>query len=305
VRHIFYIDELAKLNTKKDSSLHWALTLQRAREDVWLLFEKDLEVNTKKNTALECYQFSGDIRDDFYIYEFKLKESQLVNIEGSCFYYRLDPPVNSDYLRSSWLVEFLSKKANLTVINNPLSVIKLNEKILAFEEKNSLESLITSSYERAFRFSQSLGVEEIIIKPLNSYSGLGVEKISLSEFKATQSRFESGEKFIVQAFDETVYNGEIRSVFWKARELGSMIKYPRKGSFLSNIAQGASFEKIELTENLKTQCIDICKELLKEGVDLVAFDILGDNISEVNITCPGLLVELSHACGENISAKLF
>jgi len=106
---------------------------------------------------------------------------------------------------------------------------------------------------------------------------------------------------IVQPFVEAVTKGEIRSVYFKGVEIGTILKTPKDGEFLSNIAQGASFWKEPLTETARNRAEPIVKELLDFGVDWVAFDILGDAISEVNITCPGLLVEVSYAYQKNLA----
>ena len=101
-----------------------------------------------------------------------------------------------------------------------------------------------------------------------------------------------------------VESGEIRSLYFKGVELGSILKTPKKGEYLSNIAQGASFHAEKLSPNARLECEKITQELMKFGVDWVAFDILGESIQEVNITCPGLLVEVSFAHQKNLSYKI-
>jgi glutathione synthase len=96
----------------------------------------------------------------------------------------------------------------------------------------------------------------------------------------------------------------VRSLYFKGQELGSILKIPKAGEFLANIAQGAGFHAIELSANLKKECDDICKHLMSEGVDWVAFDILDNHVSEVNITCPGLLVEVSYAHKKNFAKTI-
>jgi len=86
--------------------------------------------------------------------------------------------------------------------------------------------------------------------------------------------------------------------------MGTILKVPPKGEFLANIAQGASYAKYELNSSLKKICEEMTASLKKEGIYFVAFDIIGDCISEVNITCPGLMVEVSEACGENLAQKI-
>ncbi|MFT6604708.1 MAG: glutathione synthase, partial [Bacteriovoracaceae bacterium] len=97
---------------------------------------------------------------------------------------------------------------------------------------------------------------------------------------------------------------EIRSIFFKGVEIGSIVKVPPKGSFLANIAQGATYSVAELNPVQKKNCAVLCEELSRVGADWLAFDILGDNISEVNVTCPGLLVEVSDAMKKNLAQEI-
>ena len=109
----------------------------------------------------------------------------------------------------------------------------------------------------------------------------------------------------MQPFVEKVLSGEIRSIYFKGHEIGSIVKTPPKGSFLANIAQGAKYEKVSLSKKEKSICNNLSEELLNFGVPWVAFDILEEKISEANTTCPGLLVEVSNAYGENLAERIF
>lgn len=105
---------------------------------------------------------------------------------------------------------------------------------------------------------------------------------------------------MAQPFVKEVTVGEYRAIYFDGVELGTIIKKPKEGEFLANIAQGALFEKKELPRKLKEQCDQIAKDLFEDGTRFLAFDILGDGVNEVNITCPGLLVEVSYACKKNL-----
>ena len=84
----------------------------------------------------------------------------------------------------------------------------------------------------------------------------------------------------------------------------AIIKIPKNGEFLANIAQGASYKAIKLTDAQKNNCDYFAQKLMKSGVDWIAFDLLGDFVSEVNITCPGLLVEVSSAHQKNLALQI-
>jgi glutathione synthase len=133
-----------------------------------------------------------------------------------------------------------------------------------------------------------------------------VEKLSVDQW---EKRFEEkvielAGPVIVQPFKKEVFAGEVRSLYFKGKELGSIMKVPKDGEFLSNIAQGATFQAHALSEISRRRCERIVAELALHGVDWVAFDILADSITEVNITCPGLLTEVSYAHEKNLADTL-
>ncbi len=313
MKHFFYIDPIEKLNTKKDSSLFMALTLQDEGEEVYVLFDKDFYVtNFQESIAFEAYEFTGKIDEDFYISKFKIKNKKIVTCEkGDFIHFRLDPPVTESYLKSAWLLRFLEVYKGVNILNSPEGILLHNEKLLAYEDDFALDSCIGSSISAFEEFSKKLtedGYKEAIFKPLNSFSGFGIKKISLgNSFSSELLSFYKPElgSMVMQPFlPEVQTKGEVRTIFWIGEEIGTIRKFPPEGSYLSNIAQGAKFHVEPLAPHLRKKCEEICWKLKEQGVLLVAFDILAEKISEVNITCPGLLVEVSHAMKENLVKKM-
>jgi glutathione synthase len=310
MRHILFIDPIEKLNIKKDSSLMIGLSLMNQGQEVYLLFEKDFAVFTKGQTTLSVYEYSGSYKEDgFYLEKIKIENSQEITLgKNDVLHMRIDPPYDSRYQRYLWMLDFLVEKSNINVVNNPLGIMKHNEKLAAFKRPNSLESFIGSSTEgfKAFVKSvESKGVTNLILKPLDLYSGIGVEKVSIgdveliSKFEKKVLEFEGA--IITQPFQDEVYDGEIRSLYLNGKEIGSIMKKPVDGDFLANIAQGAEFHGIELSADLKKECDFIAEAMLKDGVSFLAYDILAGAVTEVNVTCPGLLVEVSYALGKNMA----
>jgi glutathione synthase len=309
MRHIFYIDPLEKLNLKKDSSLLLALTAQAQGHDCHLVFEKDLNWSTGA-LAVKASRFQGQL-DGFYLKEFSLTQVSMLSPQsGDILHMRLDPPFDGRYLRYLWLLDQWERQG-VRVINRPRGIMQFNEKLLAYQQAGSVPSWVGEDFDGFSAFKKMLsaqGVKEIIMKPLDLYSGIGVEKWDLSSPELDQ-RFktkahELGGPIVVQSFMPEVYRGEIRAIYYAGHHIGSILKKPKTGEFLSNIAQGAAFEKIELTLSVKAKCEAICRELSQSGVDWVAFDILGETPTEVNITCPGLLVEVSHAHQKNLALDI-
>jgi glutathione synthase len=309
MKHILFIDPLEKLNPKKDTSLMVAATMKAQGIDVKLLFEKDFYLSNKMNPEFIAYDFEAEFYEDgCYIKRFELKSSLLINLErDDVIHMRIDPPFDTRYLRYLWMLRFYQEKG-IRIVNSPDGILKFNEKLHAYIQPSSLATYVGSSVDEFLKFSSLLRKEhhtEMILKPLDLYQGIGVEKVNLDrsdladKFKSKVA--ENNGPIVAQPFCKDVVNGEIRALYFKGIELGSILKVPKSGEFLANIAQGAAFHPIELGPKIKDECNRICNELLRDGVDFVAFDIMGDHISEINITCPGLLVEVSFAHKKNLA----
>lgn len=312
MKHFFFIDPIEKLTPKKDSSLMLASTMKAAGVSVYLLFEKDFYVSNKKNPSFKVYDFDSSFYDDgCYLKSFSLKGESIQSVlKEDIIHMRIDPPFDARYLRYLWMLRFYQERG-IRVVNSPDGILKYNEKLHAYTQPSSLATYVGSSASEFINFAHMLKIEnhqEIILKPLDLFQGIGVEKISLYQ-SDLKEKFESKVKenngpVVAQPFCKEVTSGEIRSLYFKGVELGSILKVPKQGEFLANIAQGADFHAIKLSKNVGDECNRICAELLRDGVDWVAFDIMGEHVSEINITCPGLLVEVSFAHKKNLAIDL-
>lgn len=312
MKHIFFIDPIEKLNPKKDSTLMLATTMKKAGIEVYLLFEKDFYLSNKLSPEFQVYDFTSEFYEDgCYLKSFQLGAMSLQNLSiKDIIHMRIDPPFDTRYLRYLWMLRFYQENG-IRVMNSPDGILKYNEKLHAYAQPSSLASFVGSSVSEFMKFAELMKKEnhqELILKPLDLFQGMGVEKISLDRSdlsaKFASKVLENNGPVVAQPFCKEVMSGEIRSLYFKGIELGSILKVPKKGEFLANIAQGADFHAIDLSASVKEECNRICAGLLLDGVDWVAFDIMGEHVSEVNITCPGLLVEVSFAHKKNLAQTL-
>jgi glutathione synthase len=306
MRHLLLIDPIANLNVKKDSSFMLALAMQRRGIECYIFFEKDFAVHNQGIQKLTVHSFQGTLKDDgIYMDSFETTDSKVIELNtNDMIHMRLDPPFDSRYLRILWMLDELAEKG-IQVLNHPRGIMLFNEKLYAYRSEGAVASFIGSNVKLAAQFVHNLSPRPsaLILKPMDLYSGLGVEKLPVIGW---EERFEEkvnelNGPVIVQPFIEAVMKGEIRSLYFKGKEIGTILKTPKDGEFLSNIAQGATFGAHELSSISRHRCEKIAKELSGHGVHWLAFDILGDAITEVNITCPGLLVEVSYALKTNLA----
>ena len=305
-KHLFLIGDIGKLNIKKDSSLLLAHSLKQKGAEVYIVQEKDFFVLPHHSKQLlYAHEFYSTLfENQFYMEKFELIAAKQINVDTDWIVHmRCDPPVDQRYTRFLWMLMSL-KKHGAKITNDPNAIIQFNEKLVVYDyEIPQVKSFYGEANQGLKDFLTMSQYEEIIVKPMDSFSGIGVEKISLKELgvdKAFEMIAKRAEAVIVQPFLEQVYQGEHRTLYLGAKCIGSIVKYPQ-GSYLANIAQGAKFEKAEMSEQVLDYCQKIATDLLKMGIDFIAFDILDDMVTEVNITCPGLVNEVSTAMGENLA----
>lgn len=306
MRQLLLIDPIENLNIKKDSSLMLALAMQKRGIETYIFFEQDFVIHNLGPQRLRVHSFEGSFKEDgIYLNSFKTTGDKYIELgPEDTVHMRLDPPFDSRYLRILWMLDHLVANG-IKVMNDPRGIMQFNEKLYAYRDSGSVKSYVGQSLELAREFVSKLHPlpKSLILKPLDLFSGIGVEKLPMSDW---ENRFQEKVKelkgpIIVQPFVEAVTSGEIRSMYFKGKEIGTILKLPKEGEFLTNIAQGASFRAEPLSPLARARCGPMVQELARHGVDWIAFDILGDSITEVNVTCPGLLVEVSYAYQKNLA----
>ena len=177
MKHILFINNIAKLDVKKDSTLLIAITLKQMGIETYLLFENDLYFSNTGTQNLKLHRFSGEFCDnDYYIKNFILGEIVVEEISSKLvIHMRIDPPVDSRYLFYLWQLMYLEKQG-VKVINSPMGIIINNEKLKAYQHESSLESFVGTHFDNLKKFLTSIDdeISEFVIKPLDPYQGIGV-----------------------------------------------------------------------------------------------------------------------------------
>lgn len=309
--HVLLIDPLEKLSIKKDTSLLLAATLKQADESVYLMFPRDFYFGNDEALSLRVFAFESSLSTKIgYVEHLSLtEETNLPLNEKVVLHFRLDPPFDTNYLRYLWMIRGVQKLCGVRVINDPGEVCQLNEKMIAYEDSEAVPTYVgasTSGFQQFCLRMEDKGVRELILKPLDLYQGIGVEKVALADALECFEKkcLEYKGAVVAQPFLKEVAQGEKRSIYFAGEHLGTILKVPPQGEFLANIAQGATYDACPLTSDEEKICRSMALELAEKGVPWVAFDLLGGKVQEANITCPGLLVEVSHALEKNLALTI-
>jgi len=216
---------------------------------------------------------------------------------------RQDPPFDMGYITASHILEMLEGKT--LVCNDPKWVRSCPEKIIPLEFPDLIpETLITRDKEAidAFRAKH----KNIILKPLYGNGGAGVFllKEGDSNYSSLLEMFfeSSREPIIAQAFLKDVVNGDKRIIIIDGEAVGAINRVPLKGETRSNMHVGGVAEPIELSDTDKQICDAIGPTLKERGQILVGIDVIGDKMTEINLTSPTGVQELKRFSGVDAAA---
>ncbi len=216
---------------------------------------------------------------------------------------RQDPPFDMNYITTTHILERIHPKT--LVVNDPVWVRNSPEKIFVTEFPDLMpETLITKDPQEIAAFRKEFG--DIILKPLYGNGGAGVfhladgdrNLISLLEMFGQMFR----EPFIAQRYLKDVRAGDKRIILIDGEPVGAINRVPSETDARSNMHVGGRAEKTELTTREREICARIGPALRERGFILVGIDVIGDYMTEINVTSPTGIREVKRFGGADIAA---
>ena len=219
---------------------------------------------------------------------------------------RQDPPFDMAYITATHLLEHIHPKT--LVVNDPAAVRNAPEKLLVTHFPALMPpTLVTWDVEaiRAFRAEY----RDIIVKPLFGNGGAGVFRIkpddenlaSLLEMHFARSR----EPLMIQRYEPAVRQGDKRIILIDGEPMGAINRVPAAGEARSNMHVGGRPEKSALTPRDREICAAIGPTLREQGLIFVGIDVIGDYLTEINVTSPTGIQEIDRFDGTNLAAAIW
>jgi glutathione synthase len=211
---------------------------------------------------------------------------------------RQDPPFDMHYIDATFFLEAIHPKT--LVVNNPAEVRSAPEKLFVTQFPGlQPPTLITTDREAIRDFRARHG--DVVLKPLNGRGGSGVTRHladdpnfdTLLELHAELAR----EPVIVQKFLPSVTKGDKRILLVDGEPVGAINRVPAKGQIRSNLAVGGEAQPVELTARDREICAAIGPELKRRGLIFVGIDVIGEWLTEINVTSPTGAVALKRFTG--------
>jgi len=281
----FLMDPLEKLDLKGDTTFALALEAQNRGHEIFFFTPENLILKSNKVFANICKIELSSInnKETFRYLEKDINPLTDYNVVMM----RQDPPFDLSYITATHILEKLPKST--LVVNNPYEVRNAPEKIFVTNFPHLMpKTLITRDIQTIRTFRDEF--KDIIIKPLYGNGGQGVFHVLPNDenFNSILEMFfeQNKEPLIIQEYLKDVRNGDKRIILLNGEIVGAINRRPQKGESRSNMHVGGKAEKTILTERDKFICKEISQSLKEKELFFVGIDVIGDFITEINVTSP-------------------
>ena len=299
----FQMDPIGPINIDADSTFRLAEEAQLRGHELFYYTPDKLAFDQGRVTArgwpLTVQRVQGD--------HFTLGEEQTVDLaEFDVVWLRQDPPFDMFYITTTHLLQRLMP--GTTVVNDPFWVRNFPEKLLILDFPQLMPpTAIARDLDTIRAFKEEHG--DVILKPLYGNGGAGVfllrkEDRNLTSLHELFTGF-SREPLIVQKFLPDVSKGDKRVILVDGEAVGAINRVPAKGETRSNMHVGGRPEKIELSDRDREICATIGPLLREKGQVFVGIDVIGDYLTEINVTSPTGIQELERFDGINVAAQIW
>ena len=299
------MDPIGEIKTYKDSTFAMLLEAQRRGHMLYYMEPRDIFAEDGRVFAgMQQLEVRDNTTDWFNLAPADRKPLDELDI----VLMRRDPPFDMDYIYTTYMLE-LAEMAGTLVINQPQSLRDANEKFFINNFPQCCVPMLISSSSNLIReFVSQHG--RCVVKPLDGMGGESVFQVSdtdlnLNVILETITRHDS-RPVMAQRYIDEISEGDKRILIVNGEPVPyALARYAGKGDFRGNLAKGGSSKGVPLSERDLWICAQVAPELKKRGILFAGLDVIGDWLSEVNVTSPTCIRELDKEFGLNIAGQLF
>ena len=299
----FQMDPIDRIDITADSSFRIALEAQARGHELFYYTPDKLAYQSGRVTArgwpLTVRAVQGDHFTLGEMQEFDLAQMDVI-------WLRQDPPFDMSYVTTTHMLDMIHP--DTLVVNDPFWVRNFPEKLLVLQFPDlTPPTTIARDLDTLRAFKEEHG--DIILKPLYGNGGAGVFRLGPDDRNMTSlHELFSGinrEPLIAQKFLPDVSAGDKRVILVDGEPIGAINRVPQAGETRSNMHVGGRPEKIALSDRDREICAAIGPLLKKHGQIFVGIDVIGDYLTEINVTSPTGIQELERFDGTNTAAALW
>lgn len=298
-RFLVIMDPIERILPDKDTTFVLMLSALRRDHSVYYCQLTDLYSIGAKPHA-RCRRITvARATPHFAFYEERTEPLDWFNV----ILMRKDPPFDQSYLYSTHLLSLVDP-ARTIVANSPRGLRDANEKLYALNFPNVIPStIVTADHSRLKGFLQDLG-GEMIIKPLDGCGGAGVFHLRAGDRNLNallEVSTDNGRRMIIgQQYIPAVRNGDKRIILLDGEPLGAILRVPAEEESRGNIHVGGTCIRTEITAS-DQRIVDALRPALKaDGLFFTGIDVIGEYLTEVNVTSPTGIQEINALNGSSV-----
>lgn len=298
------MDPIANISYKKDTSLAMLVAAQERGWELFYMEQSDLFL--RGDQAMGCMR-SIQVAYDPHQWYTVGEASDTPLAELDVILMRKDPPFDSNYIYSTYLLE-RAEQAGSLVVNKPQSLRDCNEKIFATQFPQCCPPfLVSSRADKLKAFHKQHG--DVIFKPLDGMGGSSIFRLKADDANVSviiETLTSHGRSPIMaQRYIPEIVNGDKRILLIDGNPVPyALARVPAIGETRGNLAAGGSGIAQPLSDRDKWICEQVRESVREKGLLFVGLDVIGDYLTEINITSPTCIREINAAFNLDIAGEL-
>ena len=295
------MDPIESINPKKDSTLAMMLAAHERSWQVSVFTQSDLIIQNSKISIKRRQVTPLDNLTQWFEVE---DEDEVTADFFDVILMRKDPPFNMEYIYATYMLEMI-ESAGTPVLNEPSSIRDCNEKLFALRFPQCVPAHIVSRDQNKLRDFHAIH-GDVIYKPLDGMGGASIfrareDEPNLSVIVETLTN-QGQVQTMAQKYIPEIVNGDTRILLINGEAVPfGLARVPLSGETRGNLAAGGSGTGRELTDRDRYICEQVGPVLREKGLYFVGIDVIGDYLTEINVTCPTCIRELDVAFGLDIA----
>ncbi|MGI1679326.1 MAG: glutathione synthase [Cellvibrionaceae bacterium] len=298
------MDPISTINFSKDTTLVLLLAAIERNWHIEYMEQPDLflDQGTPKAIARSCKVYSDP--DRWY----ELEDHRTIELgDLDVILMRKDPPFDSEYVYSTYILEAAERLGTL-IINKPQSLRDCNEKVFATQFPQCCPPVLVSRHLQTLRDFHKTH-KDVIYKPLDGMGGVGIFHVDPSGRNLgaiIETLTDNGRQSIMaQKYLPEIKDGDKRILIIDGEAVPySLARVPMAGETRGNLAAGGTGRPQPLTERDEWIVAQVAPTLREKGLIFVGLDVIGDYLTEINVTSPTCAREIDKAYDTNIGARL-
>ena len=291
---LFITDTFSSLNHKKDTSIFMMEEALNEGVDVYQCEMKNIFALDNLVNA-HCFSINSNV-------SISINPNKIALNDFSSVFMRKDPPVDENYINC---LHLLSTAVNngANIHNDPSAIKEFNEKVFALHFSDFIpKTIITADINQIKEFQKKY--QTIVVKPLDGMGGVSIHKFDDINEDAKDILLNMTNKetttIIGQEFLPEIYDGDFRILIIHGKPFPkTLARIPQDGNFKGNLAAGGKGVVADLTPAQKDIANKVAIKLLDSGINFAGIDMIGDRLTEINITSPTCAREIYIQSGEN------